>query len=93
MLHLPKARRLATLVALLEASAQDDAIELLDLLLSTVRQDPKEDKTARLRSLKDLDELAITLVDACKPIVYSSPTKRRLHFNNMSAFCHLIHRI
>ena len=46
-----------------------------------------------LRSLKDLDKLAITLVDACQPIVYASPTKRRPYLNNMSAFCHLIHRI
>jgi hypothetical protein len=58
-----------------------------------VRRGPKEDKKAPLRSLKDLDELAITLVDACKPIVYSSRTKRRIYCNNMSAFCHLIHRI
>ncbi len=36
-----EARRLATLVALLEASAQDDAIELLDLLLSTCSSRPK----------------------------------------------------
>jgi hypothetical protein len=53
----------------------------------------KEDKKARLRSLKHLDELAITLVDACKPIVYSSPTKRSTYFNNMSAFCYLINGI
>jgi hypothetical protein len=82
VLRLPKARRSATLVAFihtLEASAQDDAIELLEMLLTHVFVEAqKEDKKARLRSLKDLDELAITLVDACKPIVYSSRTKRTI---------------
>jgi hypothetical protein len=44
VLRLPKARRLATLVAFihaLEASAQDDAIELLELPLTTCSSRPK----------------------------------------------------
>jgi hypothetical protein len=44
VLRLPKARRLASLVAFihtLEASAQDDAIELLELLLTTCSSRPK----------------------------------------------------
>jgi hypothetical protein len=43
-LHLPKARRLAAPVAFihaLEASAQDDAIELLELPLTTCSSRPK----------------------------------------------------
>ena len=82
VLRLSQPRRLATLVAFvhtLEASAQDDAIELLELLLSDVfGEAQKEDRKARLRSLKDLDALAITLVDACKPIVDSSLPDEKL---------------
>jgi TnpA family transposase len=73
VLRLPEARRLATLVAsmhTLEASAQDDAIELLEMLLNEVfGEAEKEDKKTRLRTLKDLDALAITLADACKLVV------------------------
>jgi hypothetical protein len=73
VLRLPKARRLATLVAFvhtLEASAQDDAIELLEMLLTDVfGEAKKEDRKPRLRTIKDLDALAITLAEACTPIV------------------------
>ncbi len=73
VMRLPEARRLATLVAFihtLEASAQDDAIELFEMLLTEVFGDAeKEDKKARLRSLKDLDALAITLAEACRLVV------------------------
>ena len=73
VLRLPEARRLATLVAFmhtLEASAQDDAIELLEMLLNEVfGEAEKEDKKTRLRTLTDLDALAITLADACKLVV------------------------
>ncbi|MGH8323131.1 MAG: Tn3 family transposase, partial [Steroidobacteraceae bacterium] len=73
VLRLPPARRLATLVAFvhtLEASAQDDAIELFEMLMTEVfGEAQKEDRKARLRSLKDLDALAITLVEAFKPVV------------------------
>ncbi|MGH8141515.1 MAG: Tn3 family transposase [Steroidobacteraceae bacterium] len=76
VLRLPKARRLATLVAFvhtLEASAQDDAIELLEMLLTDVFGEAhKEHRKTRLRTLKDLDALAITLVEACTPIVDTS---------------------
>jgi hypothetical protein len=73
VMRLPEARRLATLVAFihtLEASAQDDALELFEMLLTEVFGDAeKEDKKARLRSLKDLDTLALTLAEACKLVV------------------------
>ncbi len=52
--RLPPARQLAVLVAFvhsMEASAQDDALDLLGMLL---------------RSLKDLDKAAATLADACR---------------------------
>ena len=73
VLRLPETRRLATLVAFIhtsEASAQEDAIELLEMLLDEVfGSTEKEDQKARLQSLKDLDALAITLADACKLVV------------------------
>jgi hypothetical protein len=60
--RLPPARRLATLVAFahcLEATAQDDAIEVLDILLHDFFSHAgKADKKARLRGLKDLDQAA-----------------------------------
>ena len=56
ILRLPNPRRLATLVAFvhcLEASAQDDALEVLEVLLRELFGDAiKADKKARLRSLK-----------------------------------------
>jgi len=57
--RLPSVRRMATLVAFihcLEASAQDDVIEILDALLQEIFNNAaKADRKARLRSLKDLD--------------------------------------
>ncbi len=61
--RLPPVRRLATWVAFvhcLEATAQDDAIEVLDMLLHELFSNAaKADKKTRLRSLKDLDQAAI----------------------------------
>lgn len=65
--RLPKARRLATLAAFmqtLEASAHDDALDILGSLLHEIFGNAeKADKKARLRSLRDLDAAAITLAD------------------------------
>ncbi|MBC8751043.1 MULTISPECIES: Tn3 family transposase [Paraburkholderia] len=67
--RLPPARRLATLVAFaytLEASAQDDALEVLEVLLRELFNNAqKADQKSRLRSLKDLDASAIKLAGAC----------------------------
>lgn len=66
---LPTARRLAALVAFvhtLEASAQDDVLEMLETLLRDLFvKAEKADKQARMRSLKDLDALTTTLAEAC----------------------------
>lgn len=82
VMRLPEARRLATLVAFihtLEASAQDDALELFEMLLTEVFGDAeKEDKKARLRSLKDLDALAITLAEVCGLLVDPSLPDERV---------------
>lgn len=68
--RLPPVRRLATLVAFvhcLEATAQDDAIEVLDMLLHEFFSNAvKADKKTRLRSLKDLDQAATVLATACR---------------------------
>jgi TnpA family transposase len=71
--RLPPVRRLATLVAFihcLEATAQDDVMEVLDRLLHEFFSDAaKADKKARLRSLKDLDQAASVLAVACRTLL------------------------
>ncbi len=67
--RLPPERRLATLVAFahcLEATAQDEALEVLELLLRGLFSEAeKVQRKARLRTLKDLDHAAATLAEAC----------------------------
>lgn len=74
--RLPAARRMATLVAFalcLEATAHDDALEVLEALLRDLFSNAeKTDKKARMRSLKDLDRSAATLAAACKVVLDSS---------------------
>ncbi len=71
--RMPSARRLATLAAFiysLEATAQDDVLEVFESLLSDLFGDAeKADKKARLRTLKDLDEATATLVLACRWLI------------------------
>ena len=73
ILRLPHPRRLATLVAFahcLEASAQDDVLEVLETILRDVFGDAiKADRKARLRSLRDLDQAAATLAGACQMLL------------------------
>lgn len=74
--RLPPERRLATLAAFvhsLEATANDDALELLEELLRDLfRTAEAEQRKARLRSIKDLDEASSTLADAC--LVFTDET-------------------
>ncbi|MCB5194997.1 Tn3 family transposase [Deefgea salmonis] len=74
--RLPPARQLATLVAFavcLEATAHDDALEVLEALLRDIFSNAeKADKKARLRTLKDLDRSAATLAAACKMVLDAS---------------------
>ena len=71
--RLPDERRTATLVAFvhsLEASAHDDALDVLDLLLRDLFARAKQaDHKARLRTLKDLDKAASTLAEACRMLL------------------------
>jgi hypothetical protein len=68
--RLPVARRTATLVAFihsLEASAQDDALDVLAILLRDLFAKAEQaDRKVRLRTLKDLDQAASTLAEACR---------------------------
>ena len=67
--RLTPARRTATLAAFLhtlEAAAQDDALDLLDVLLGEMfAAATKAGEQARLRTLKDLDAAALQLGRAC----------------------------
>lgn len=71
--RLPMERRLATLVAFvhcLEATAHDDVLEVLEVLLQNLFGNAeKKQKKARLRTLKDLDKAANVLAQACKLIL------------------------
>ena len=71
--RLPESRRIATLVAFvhcLEASAQDDALDVLDLLLRELfTKAEKEDRKVRQRTIKDLDRAASTLAEACRMLL------------------------
>ena len=71
--RMPPTRRLATLAAFvhgLEATAQDDALEVLELLLHELFDEAeKADQRARLRTLKDLDGAAATLADVGRVVL------------------------
>lgn len=64
---------MATLVAFvrcLEATAQDEALEVLEMLPHDLFAHATQAYTkARLRTLKDLDQAAIVLVKACRPLL------------------------
>jgi hypothetical protein len=73
---LPDARRIATLVAFagnLEAAALDDALDLLDILISEIFADAERASSrARLRTIKDLDAAAIQLTQVCRVVLDST---------------------
>jgi hypothetical protein len=68
--RMPAARRFATLVAFvhcLEATAQDEVLEVLEMLLHDLfGKAITADQKARLRTLKDLDQSAAALAEACR---------------------------
>jgi len=67
--RMPSERRVATLLAFAQAveqTAQDDALDLLDLLLADLlRSAARSERQARLRTLRDLDAAALQLRAAC----------------------------
>ena len=68
--RMPAPRRLATLVAFvhcLEATAQDEVLEMFEILMHDVfGKAVTTDQKARLRTLKDLDESAAAMGEACR---------------------------
>jgi hypothetical protein len=71
--RLPEARRMAILVAFvcnLEADALDDALDLLDILITEVFAGAaRASDKARLRTIKDLDAAAVQLTHVCRLIL------------------------
>jgi hypothetical protein len=55
---------------MLEAAAVDDALDLLDILITEIFSDASEaGEQARLRTLKDLDQAASRLGQACRVVL------------------------
>ncbi len=75
-IRLPYERKMATLVAFahhFEATAQDDALNVLEIVLKDLFSKAKRTNNKnRLRTIKDLDNAAATLVDACKLLLDSN---------------------
>jgi TnpA family transposase len=71
--RMPDERRAATLLAfirVLEASAQDDVLDLFDMIVTKIWADAiQKGRDARLRGLGDLDAAALTLKAACSLVV------------------------
>ena len=71
--RMPDERRAATLLAFiraLEASAQDDVLDLFDVIVTKIWADAvQKGRAARLRGLGDLDAAALTLNAACSVVV------------------------
>ena len=90
--RLPKLRRLATLAAFmqtLEASALDDALDILNSLLNEIFGKAfKAGQKARLRSIRDLDAVAMTLADACKILTDTSLPDTEVRATIFTKFSH-----
>ncbi len=75
--RMPLERRLATLLAFaheIEANAQDDALDVLELVMKTLlAKSAREGKQERLRTLKDLDAAALCLSTACRVLLTPEP--------------------
>lgn len=73
--RLPESRRLATLVAFasnLEATALDDALDLLDILITEIFSEAaRASDKSRLRTIKDLDAAAVQLMQVCRLVLDS----------------------
>src|SRR5215203_3038207 len=73
IMRLPDQRRVATLLAFvrtLEATAQDDVLDLFDVVVTRIFADAQHiGREARMRNLRDLDAAALTLRRACCALV------------------------
>ena len=67
--RMPRQRRIATLVAFVatqEISTLDDALDVLDMLITEIAAQAKRlGQKQRLRTLRDLDQAALALSEAC----------------------------
>ncbi len=75
-------RRIATLVAfahVYESTATDEALDVLDMLITEITQDAdRSRKKERLRTIRDLDDAALQLLDACTVILEETSPKVEL---------------
>ncbi|RUQ96670.1 Tn3 family transposase [Legionella septentrionalis] len=75
-------RKMATLVAFahhFEATAQDDALDILSIVLSELFSKAKRtNHKKRLRTIKDLDSAAATLINACKVVLDNNLTDQEV---------------
>ncbi|MDF4805736.1 Tn3 family transposase, partial [Vibrio parahaemolyticus] len=71
--RMPEERKLAVLTAFVKAQeiiALDDAIDVLDLLITDITREAKKiGQKKRLRTLKDLDRAALLLARACSVLL------------------------
>lgn len=79
---MPDDKRIAILVAFVrsyEIIALDDALDLLDLLITGIAGDAKKiDQKKRLRTLKDLDRAALSLVKAYEQLLNENTANDQL---------------
>jgi len=80
--RMPETRRTGFLVAFVRAfeiSALDDALDVLDLLITDIAGRAKRlGKQKRLRTLKDLDRSALTLAEVCALVLNEAMDSQRL---------------
>ena len=71
--RMPDDRRMATLVAFahaFEAETLDDVLDLLDMLITDIAASAKQlGRKNRLRTLRDLDQAAISLAEICRMLL------------------------
>ena len=89
--RMPDERRMATLLSfacLFEVTSLDDALDLLDLLITDLLSEAEKiGKKERLRTLRDLDAAALTLKEACTVLLDEScgdPSVRPTAFSRVS---------
>lgn len=80
--RMPNEKRTALLIAFVktfEIMALDDALDILDLLITDISGKAKRiGQKNRLRSLKDLDKAALSLAEACELIVHEEANNEQL---------------